>query len=83
MLSAKEACEISKGNRESSVKHELEQIESVILRATSRGKTGAYFYDRISTMAKSKLEELGYKVDIQYTQRDGYSVNISWENGCN
>lgn len=83
MLTAQEACEISKGNRESSVEHELKQIESVILGATSRGKTKAYFYDKISTMAKSKLEELGYKVDIQYTQRDGYSVNISWGNGCN
>lgn len=83
MLTAKEACELSKSNKESAISEELRNLESLILRATSKGNFHAYLYDKISNSAKEILEDSGYSVDIQYTQRDGYSVYISWGNGCN
>lgn len=83
MLTAKEACDLSKSNKEAAINKELRDLENLILRATSRGDFHAYLYDKISNNAKTILENNGYNVDIQYTQRDGYSVYISWKNGCN
>lgn len=83
MITAKEACELSKENRETTLEAELKQLEKVILKATATGKTETWFYDRVSEAAKEELEKNGFSVNILYTLRDGYSVKIAWGNGCN
>lgn len=83
MLSAKEACELSESNMETALNAELHKLENTILRATSRGDTFCFIYDKISAEAKGLLEKLGYNVIIHYTLKDGYSVTISWKDGCN
>lgn len=83
MITANEACKLSKENRETTLEAELRQLEKVILKATATGKTETWFYDRVSEAAKEELEKNGFSVNILYTLRDGYSVKIAWGNGCN
>lgn len=56
----------------------LDEIMSEIKNAVSKGKFYINYYKLIDDNCIKALEDLGYKVEDLYNQKDGYTYLISW-----
>lgn len=60
-------------------KEEIYAVETTIMGAAKKGETSAWYYKRLTPQMKNLLEQHGYTFKEQ-PDRDGYMVEISWEN---
>lgn len=81
-MTATEALALTSHARERGDEQSREQLRELletIHRHALMGLSNMTYYDKLSSFASLKLESLGYNVYVYDTQRDGYSVKISWK----
>lgn len=79
MLTAKEAKKIAKKSTSYETKSQLDFAEKCINYAAEKGEMRCYCGKYLGSQAINNLEEFGYKVTNESTQRDGTMFLISWE----
>lgn len=78
MKTAKEMHEIASRVAAEKLDNELTAISEKIENAALDGNVETYINQDITSEAKTKIKELGYKIENFCDQRDGYSYKISW-----
>lgn len=78
LMKATEAREMSKDGESQGTKEQLLAAEKAIAKGVKNGAYSCYCYKYLETQAITKLQELGYKVQNESSQRDGVMFLISW-----
>lgn len=78
MYTAKEAREKAENQISDKTKEQLLAAENCIKRAVEDGEMKTWCNTYLNKQAVEKLNELGYKVENQSSQREGTSFLISW-----
>jgi hydroxypyruvate isomerase len=77
-LTAKEAREIAANATLNSTNKALEEINKSISDACEKGELYVWHYKSITSDLKTRLESIGYKVEINHESNETL-VKISWE----
>lgn len=77
MISVEEARKLSTLGAEKAWEEELEQIDKLVKERARKGKF-CLNMDSISSIAIKKLEELGYRVEMNYRMEYGFDYTIYW-----
>ena len=78
LVSARGARNLSETSLSSDALYELEQVNECIHDAINKGYYRCWYYRYLPDQAVRKLENLGYKVSNQSTQREGDCFKIEW-----
>lgn len=78
LVSAKEARELAENSLSSEALYDLAQANECIQDAINEGKYHCWCYQYLHDQAVRKLENLGYKVTNQSSQREGDCFEIEW-----
>ena len=78
MISAKEAREKAEAKYDQEVMQELKFIEEQILKAVDKCNVSVTLYMTLHAKTTDELENLGYRVEMTTSQKDGTEYTINW-----